>query len=70
MAEVWISVHDDYPVYCLDEAPPPGMRLSNLRVSVSEQTAAAWQASAQAYRKAQDEMAEAYYLAQGSVQPD
>ena len=64
--EVWISVHDDYPVYALDEAPPPGMRmLSNRKVPVSAQTAERWKAAAEAYRQTQDEMAEAYSAAGG-----
>jgi hypothetical protein len=63
MAEVWISVHDAYPVYALDGPPPSGLRLSNRQVAVSERTAAAWQEALQRYRQAQDEMAQAYFEA-------
>ena len=65
MTQVWLSEHEDFPVYALDEAPPPAW-LSNRQVSISAQTAQRWKEAEQAYRQAQTEMAAAYQ----ATQPD
>lgn len=74
MPEIWITEHDDFPVYGIEGPPPAGQEPYYVAVQVDDVTLAAWREAIARYGEVQDALAALREIASvaqyGSLRPD